>query len=154
MKAALDLLQSLRDFGWPIHGYIVVAPLAVFAVPFGGSRDDKVAKLLLVGTIITFTEVFFSIGTEGGDFIEVARLHPVWGSYVAIMMLVALGTSVKRAILHVRENRTAISLTSLESDANGSVRNTPRRSSPVLVGGWLAGLVVAVIWLSRIGNSQ
>lgn len=153
MKAAYDLLQSLRDFGWPILAYIIVASVAVFVVPSGSSREDRIAKLLLVGAVITIIELFFLIGTAGADFVEVARLHPVWGSYAALLMLAVLVAVGKWAIRRARENQASISLTSDENEV-GVPKEKSIRIYIALMGGGLAGLTVAVIWLSKIANSQ
>lgn len=62
MNAAHDLLQSLRDFGWPILAFAIFAPIPTYVFPTGRSREEKTAKLLFVGTIIAAIEVLFFSG--------------------------------------------------------------------------------------------
>ncbi len=153
MNVALDLLQSLRDFGWPVFAYAIFAPVATFLIPSSRSREDKIARLLFVGAIIAMIEVLFFVGTESGDFIQVARLHPTWGFYVICLALIAIVVVAKWAILRRQENRKAISLTSREDDVDSSLNKARGGSYIAVIGVWFVGSVVAVIWLSRIASA-
>jgi hypothetical protein len=154
MSAALDLLQSLRDFGWPVFAYAILAPAATYLIPSNRSREDNVARLLLVGTIIAMIEMFFFVGTESGDFIQVARLHPAWGFYVVCLVLIAIVAVAKWAIVRGRDNRKAISPTIHKGDVDNSLDKTHVGSYIAVIGAWLAGSVGAVIWLSRIASDK
>ncbi len=154
MNAAADLLQSLRDFGWPFFAYAIFAPVATFLIPSSRSREDKIPRLLLVGAIIGMIEALFFVGRESGDFIQVACLHPGWGLYVICLALIAIVVVTKWAILQRREIRKTISFTGHEGDVDSSPSKTNVGSYTAAIGVWLVGAVVAVIWLSKIASAQ
>jgi hypothetical protein len=153
MNAAHDLLRSIRDFGWPIFVYAIFAPIPTYVFPSGRSREEKTARLLFVGTIIAAIEGLFFLGTESNDVLQVARLNPLWGVYVLILLLLAVGTGGTWAALRARENQKAISI-----GENAALKTATGRSYVVLcVTGcavWVAGSIFAVFWLARIANTQ
>jgi hypothetical protein len=153
MNAARDLLQSLRDFGWPIFAYAVFAPLPTYLLPSSRSRQERTARLLFVGAILASIEALFFVGTESNNIVQVARLNPVWGAYVLLLALVPLGAGAAWTIVRVREDRTAIRIVQI-TDAKSPPRAGRTEAYIAAAGVWLACSVVAVVWLSKIANSS
>lgn len=153
MNAAHDLLQSMRDFGWPIFAYAIFAPIPTYVFPSGRSHEEKTGRLLFVGMIIAAIEGLFFLGTESNNALQVARLNPSWGVYVLILLLLAVGAVDTWAVLRARENQRAISISE-----NAAFKTAKGRSYIVLcsVGSavWVAGSIFAVFWLARIANTQ
>jgi hypothetical protein len=153
MKAAQDILQSLADFGLPILVYAIVAPLATFIMPSRRSREEKIARLLLVGVVIIIIEAFFFIGTESDNIVRVAKSYPAWGTYVAVLTLMLMGIGVRLGLRRIREGRVTLSLSSTSAVEVSPPKVNGRRSF-TLLWGWLAGSLVAVIWLLGIAYSR
>jgi len=151
MKAAQDILQSLRDFGWPILAYAIVAPIVTFIIPSSRSREERTARLLLVGVIIAVIEVLFFVGTEGGDILQVAKSRPAWGGYVLLLTLVLIGMGIKLGLRRAREGRETVSLLGTYGEEVSSVNLNARRFL-TFAGGWLAAALLAVIWLWKIAD--
>jgi hypothetical protein len=151
MKPAQDILQSLRDFGWPIVAYAVMAPIATYVISSNRLREERMARLVLIGMVIAVIEVFFFVGTESGEFVEVAQIYPAWGAYVILLALIAITLLVKWAIRRSKESRTAISMTS-PIDIDPMQRKRLAQSHIAVIVGWLAASAAAVIWLSKIAN--
>jgi hypothetical protein len=150
MNAAHDLLQSMRDFGWPIFAYAIFAPIPTYVFPSARSREEKTARLLFVGAIIAAIEGLFFLGTESNDVLQVARFNPVWGIYVLLLILVAVGAGGTWVVLRARENRMAISIT------EDAAPKTAAGMSYVIfcIAVWLACSIFAVFWLAKIANTQ
>jgi hypothetical protein len=153
MDAANSLLQSLRDFGWPILAYAIFAPISTFVLPSSRSRKDRVQRLLLVGAIIAAIEAFFFIGTESGDALDVVRLHPAWGVYVFVLVLVLAGLMAWWWLVRSRQNRVAISINE-DMIASVATREMGRGFYLTLIGLLAIGAVGAVFWLSRIADTS
>jgi len=153
MNAAHDLLQSLRDFGWPILAFAIFAPIPTYVFPTGRSREEKTAKLLFVGTIIAAIEVLFFLGTESNNAVQVARLNPWWGVYVLILLLPAVGAGGSWAVLRARENQEA---TSISESAALKTAKGKSHIVPWLIGCavWVMGSLFALFWLARIADTQ
>jgi hypothetical protein len=152
MNAAHEILQALRDFGWPILAYAILAPLQTFFI-LRGSRQERTARLIVGGVILASIEALFFVGTESDNIVQVARLHPAWGAYVLFLALVALGAGAGWAVVRVREDRTPISISQI-TDAESSPSTMRTGAYIAGTGVWLACCVVAVVWLSKISNSQ
>jgi hypothetical protein len=153
MNAAHELLQSIRDFGWPIFAYAIFAPIPTYVFPSGRSREEKTTRLLFVGVIIAAIEVFFFLGTEGADALQVARLNPAWGIYVFLLIFVAIGVGARWVAMRNRENRMAISI----SESAASQPSEDRSHYKLYIAGWIvwaAASIFAVLWLARIANAQ
>ena len=153
MNAAHDLLQSMRDFGWPILAYAIFAPIPTYVFPSGRSREEKTTRLFFVGMIIAGIEALFFLGTESNDALQVARLNPPWGIYVLFLLLVAIGAGGTWAVVRARENRMAIGI----SENTAFQIPTARSRIKLYIFGcaiWVAGSIFAVLWLARIANAQ
>lgn len=152
MNAANDLLQSLRDFGWPVLAYVIFAPISTFALPSGRSREERLQRLVFVGIIIAVIEVLFFLGTEGGDAFQIAGVHPAWGLYVLALLLVAIVAGCRWAVIRARENRIAISIS--DDTTQSPPVNSRFRFYILGCAVWVAGLVLAIVWLSKIAKIQ
>ena len=152
MDAANSLLQSLRDFGWPVLAYAIFAPIATFVLPSSRSREEQVQRLFLVGTIIAVIEALFFLGTESGDALDVARVHPGWGAYVLFLVVVITGMAAWWWLLRTRENRTEISISEYPQTAVPA-QKLGKGFYLALVGLWIIGAAGAVVWLFRIAAS-
>jgi len=108
--------------------------------------------ILFVGAILASIEVLFFVGTESNDIVQVARVHPAWGAYVLLLALVPLGVGARWAVVRLREDRTAVSI-SPTTDAEGSPSTMHTGTYIAGAGVWLACSVVAIGWLSQISNS-
>ena len=149
MNAASELIQSLKDFGWPILAYAIFASISTFVLPSVRSREERVQRLLFVGIIIAFIEGFFFVGTESNDALHVASLHKAWGIYMLLLILLGFGAAMRWVALWKKEDRKTISI-SLGPGTDESSKQPPRISLLALFGLWLMGIAVAVIWLLRI----
>jgi hypothetical protein len=109
--------------------------------------------LLLVGAIIAVIEAFFFIGTESGDALEVARVHPAWGGYVLLLVLAVVGLMVRWWLLRIRQNGVVINI-----DNDQTTSTTPQKVGrgfySALIGLLVIGSVGAVLWLSRIAATS
>jgi len=152
MNAARDLLQSLRDFGWPIFAYAIFAPLPTYILPSSRSRQERTTRLVFVGVILASIEVLFFVVTESNDIVQVARLHPAWGAYVLLLALVPLCAGAMCAVVRLREDRMAISMSQI-TGAESSSSKIPTGAYMAAAGVWLACSVLAVAWLFQISNS-
>lgn len=153
MDAANSLLQSLRDFGWPVLAYAIFAPISTFVLPSSRSREERVQRLLLVGAIITAIEAFFFLGTESGDALDVARLHPAWGMYVLLLVLVVAGIMARWWLQRSRQDSVAISISD-EPTASVTAKSSGRGFYLTLIGLLAIGAAGAVLWLSRIAATS
>ncbi len=149
MNAARNLLQSLRDFGWPIFAYAIFAPLSTYLLPSSRSRQERTARLLFVGVILASTEALFFVGAESNNTVQVARLHPAWGTYVLLLTLFPLGAVGGWAVVRLREGRTTINI-GRAAEAEHAPWAIGTWLYIAAVGIWLTCCIVAVVWLSRI----
>jgi len=152
MNPAGELLVSLRDFGWPIFAYAIVAPLPTYLLPSSRSTHERTGRLLFVAVILASIEALFFVGTESNNIVQVARLHPAWGACAFLLALVPLGAGAGWAAARVRENRMAVSISQITG-----AESSPNAHTRAYIAGavtWLACSVVAVVWLSRISNGQ
>ncbi len=153
MNAARDLLQSIRDFGWPLFAYAIFAPIPTYILPSGRSREEKTTRLLFIGMIIAAIEVCFFLGTEGNDAWQVARLNPAWGIYVLLLLFVAVGAGGRWVVVRARENRTALSISG-EAALQISVTMSQNKSYIVGCIVWTLAAILAVLWLANIARTQ
>jgi hypothetical protein len=153
MNAAHELLQSIRDFGWPIFAYAIFAPIPTYIFPSGRSREEKTTRLFFVGVIIAAVEAFFFLGTESNDALRVARLNPAWGSYVLFLIFLAVGAGGRWAVVRARENRIAISI-SRDAALQPPPASSHRKLYVVGIVAWVTASVFAVFWLASIANAQ
>jgi RHS repeat-associated protein len=140
------------DFGWPIVAYALVAPIATCIMPGIRHREDRVAKLLLVGWVIAIIEILFFLGTEGGEIIEVARLHPLWVCYVAMIALLILGTATKWFVNYRQDNSELINLHGDSGTPFGRLSSRHSGSRMTWIGMLITGSLLAVIWLYGIAS--
>ena len=107
------------------------------------------ARLLSVGAIcLTMTTVAFLL-TEDEQIIFVMKFRPTWGFYVGLLAVCGVGMIGKFALDQSRQNRTVVNLTNpaaVESSAN-KIRVERYK---IALSVWIAGSVIAIIWLSRI----
>ena len=152
MNAAARLLESVRDFGWPVLAYAVFAPVATFVLPTGRTREEQVDRLFLVGIIIAVIEVLFFLGTESSDAFQVAYLNPAWGTLVLLLFLAGVAALLWWWLLRARKNRVVISIKTNPQIAHGT-RELGKGYYVVLVGLWVIGAIAATVWLFKISTS-
>ncbi len=153
MNAAHELLDSMRDFGWPIFAYAIFAPIPTYVLPSDRSREEKTERLLFVGAILAAMEVIFFLGTESNNVWQVASLNPAWGVFVSFLLLVAVGTGAIQLVLTARRNRAPISIGE-QATSNAPIGRYHRVFSIMGPGAWIVCMILAVLWLIRIANTQ
>ena len=151
MDAARNILQSLRDLGWPLLLYVIVVPLPTYLLPSRRSVQERTARLLFVGVILASIEALYFVGIEFDNIVRVARLHPLWGAFAVLSASMPPGAIAAWAILQRREDRTTISIgqTAKAEHPPGAI------GSGLCIAGagvWLACCAVTVVWLSRMSN--
>lgn len=153
MNAARDILQSLRGYAWPLVAYMIGAPLPTYLFPSRYSRQERTMRLFWVGVMISSIGALFFVLAESGNIVQVARLHPAWGAYVLLLALVPLGAGARWVVARSRENRTAISISQItEAESSSGKKHTAAYIAGA--GAWVACSVMALVWLSKIANSQ
>ena len=153
MSAAQSLLQAIREFGWPIFAYAIFAPISTYVLPSLRSREENSARLLFVGVIIAAIETSFFLVTESYDALQVARLNPVWGIYVLLLLLVGVSAGGRWAVVRAREDRIALSISG-NSALEPPAAKSNRQHYIVGCAVWAAASVLAVLWLARIANTR
>jgi hypothetical protein len=153
MNAARDLLQSMHDFGWPILAYAILAPLLTYILPSRRSRQERTGRLVFVGGILALIVVILFVGTASNEVVQVARVHRAWGAYVLLLALVPLCAGATWAVLRMRQGRIAISVTRTTAAESSSREIRIGAYLLAVAGVWLAGSVLAVVWLFQISNS-
>jgi len=152
MNAAHDVLNSLRNFGWPVLAYLIIAPARAYLLPSRYSREENARRLVLVGIILVLMMFTFFLLTEGGQILAVMKARPLWGCYVALISIAAVCFAGVWAVSRTRENRKVISLVEVNTDSLNDfdgVSKEPYGLAVVL----LLACVVGVVWLARIANS-
>ena len=149
MWEARDILLTLRGFILPIVAYAIFAPIVTFLVPSRRSPEQRMARLLLVGAIcLTMTTVAFLL-SENEQIIFVMKLRPAWGCYVGLLAVCGLGAIGKFALNQSRQIRIVVNLTD-----PAAVESSPNKIRveryKIALSVWIAGSVIAIIWLSRI----
>ena len=150
MKPAIDLLHNLRDFGWPLLAYTVIAPVPTYLVWSRRSREERTSRLLFVFGIIAVCESVFLLGTSGSLILQITRLHPVWGLYVACLVSAVVIVVTIWTIQTAKTNRQLLNL-------HDSQAQDPIFSASFAVGTLavcLLGFVGAFIWLVLIAHGS
>ena len=154
MFEARDILLSLRDFSWPVIAFAVFAPIATYLVPSRRSLRERADRLLLVGAICLTMMVIAFLLTEGEQIIDVMRLQPAWGCYVVFLTVIGLGIAGKFALDRSRTNLKVVTLASSVAPIEGSSRNIQLERYILPISAWVGGLVIALVWLSRIAAGR
>jgi hypothetical protein len=154
MNAANDLLQSLKDFGWPIVAYVLLAPVATYLLPSTRSRRERGQRLLLVGAIILGIELIFFLLTSGGDILHVIRERPAWGFLVVCLFCGAVLFGIRWARMRARLNQEFISVTAGNASIEAYAGRGHLGAKAAAIGLWTAGCLAALLWLSKIASGH
>lgn len=112
-------------------------------------RENLRVDIAIAGGIALLFGFMF-INVEGSRILHVMKSQPLWGSYVILLAALGIGIAAKMFYDLRLENREVVDLTTTNDTPSTSVKID--RWLCIAGGAWIAGVVMAVVWLAGIAR--